>query len=61
MLKAVRSFTYQGQAFEAGAEIPPYAIEADDLAIFVARGVVIDTAPKPEPKPRDARPAKRTK
>jgi hypothetical protein len=56
-MKAAQAFTYQGQAFEAGAEIPPLAIEADDLAILVAKGVVVSTAPKP-PAAKPASPAR---
>ena len=59
MLKAVQAFTYQGITFQAGADIPPIAIEADDLAILLARGVVINTTPQPESDNPPDRQAKR--
>jgi hypothetical protein len=61
MLKAVRAFMYQGVSFAAGAEIPPLAIEADDLAIFLARGVVIETAKAEPVKPLAPKPVRKAK
>ena len=53
MLKVVSSFVLNGVEYAEGAEVDPAALEAEDVADLLARGLLLDPAAPPVQPPKE--------